>query len=279
MAKARFSVYPLIIGAVFILLEVVSVSLLRRTSTLQDIWLNRMSHAVMGRLWSSGENLRNRFFLQKQNDALRAENFELQEKLRTYELAAEAARERGSGVAGTDHRFNYIPATVIKVSRNTSHNYIILNKGRADGVKPHSGIISENGVVGIVSAVDEHYCYGLTMMNNKISVSSRVGRDGIVAPLVWDGRHADKAYLTDLPLQYPIAEGDTVVTSGFSNIFPADIPIGVTGLSNMVNGSTNRTEVFLFQSFSALRYVTIVDNPERAEIAALEEHDADKEGR
>jgi rod shape-determining protein MreC len=279
MAKGRFSYYPLAIAAVFILLEAVSLVMLKRSSTLQDIWLNRLSHNVMGKLWGGGESIRNHFSLQKQNDALRDENFRLSERLRTYELGEEAARERSAGIKPDDRKFNYIPATVVKASRNTIHNYIILNKGRADGVKPHSGIISDCGVVGIVSAVDEHYSYGLTMMNTKISVSARVGASGLVAPLVWDGRTADKAYLTDIPLQYQVAEKDTVFTSGFSSIFPAGLPIGVTGLSNMVNGSTNRTEVYLFQSFSALHYVTIVDNPERDEIEALEAADEEKEGR
>ena len=273
MGKHGKSIYAFLLAAVFIGLELFSLKLLKDSSTLQDIWINRASHRVLGALWSGGETVRNHFSLEKQNDALREENFRLSEELRTYRLAEEQARESGEIIQLPESRFNYIPATVVKVSRNTSHNYIILNKGSEDGVKPHSGIITSNGVVGIISAVDKHYCYGLTMMNAKVSVSARVGESGIVAPLVWDGRHSNKAYLSDLPLHYTIAQEDTVVTSGFSSIFPPDIPVGVTGLTNMVDGSTNRTEVTLFQDFSALRYVTIVDNPERDEPAGLENTD------
>ena len=244
-----------------------------RSSTLQDIWFNRMYHRVMGALWGGTETIRNHFNLQKQNDQLREENFRLSEELRALKDAGEMLTEEAELVKGSGSRFTYIPATVVKLSKNSSHNYIILNKGRADGIKPNSGIISSLGVVGVVSAVDEHFSYGLTLMNSKISVSARVGRTGIVAPLVWDGVHTDRAYLSDLPLHYEIPEKDTVRTSGFSSIFPPDIPIGVTGLSNMMNGSTNRTEVFLFQNFSALRYVTVVNNPVRDEITSLEKKD------
>ena len=277
MSPGRGNTYPVIVLAIFIALEFAGGSLLSRSSTLQDIWFNRMSHRVMGALWGGTETIRNHFNLQKQNDQLREENFRLSEELRALKDAGEMLTEEAELVKGSGSRFTYIPATVVKLSKNSSHNYIILNKGRADGIKPNSGIISSLGVVGVVSAVDEHFSYGLTLMNSKISVSARVGRTGIVAPLVWDGVHTDRAYLSDLPLHYEIPEKDTVRTSGFSSIFPPDIPIGVTGLSNMMNGSTNRTEVFLFQNFSALRYVTVVNNPVRDEITSLEKKD--EEGR
>ena len=270
MARARHSFLPLAAAVVFIALEIASAALLRQSSTLQDIWLNRLSHSVINTFWSGSEAVRGHFSLREQNDALRAENFRLEEELRTLRLAEQSRRESASGLKDSTGRFVCIPATVTKMSRNTAHNYIILNKGSEDGVTPHCGIVTQKGVVGIISAVDRHHSYGLTLMNAKISVSSRIGRTGLVARLVWDGRHSDKAFLTDLPLHYTIAEQDTVVTSGYSSIFPPDIPIGVTGLSNIVDGATMKTDVTLFQDFSSLRYVTIVCNPEREEISRLE---------
>jgi len=68
-----------------------------------------------------------------------------------------------------------------------------------------------------------------------------------------------------------IAVGDTVYTSGFSSIFPPDIPLGVTGESRIVNGSTSEIKVRLFEDFSSLRYVTIVENLGREEIRQLED--------
>jgi len=108
-------------------------------------------------------------------------------------------------------------------------------------------------------------------MNAKISVSSRIGSTGYIAPLVWNGRTTDAAYLKDLSPHYVIPQQDTVYTSGFSSIFPAGIPIGVTGSTSVVDGATCRTEVTLFQDFLALHYVTIVENPQRSEIYDLEQ--------
>ena len=134
-------------------------------------------------------------------------------------------------------------------------------------------------MVGIVDAVDRHYSYGLTLMNNNVSVSSRVGDTGIVGPLIWDGRKSNGAILKDIPLHYTVQPGDTVYTSGFSIIFPPDIPIGIAGQSKIADGSSQQVAVTMFQDFSALRYVTIVENPDRSEIYELESKENGEEDR
>lgn len=257
-------------AAVFIILEIAALAMLKSSSTLQNIWINRFSHKTLAVLWGSGETVRNHFRLEKQNRELAEENFRLNEELKAYRAAADAETERNSVVSDRNWGFISIPATVIKISRNSSHNYIILNKGSEDGVKPHSGIIADKGVVGTVCAVDEHYSYGLTIMNSKTSISARIGKTGIVAPVVWDGIHSNRGILKDIPMHCSIEPGDTVVTSGFSSVFPPDLPIGVTGDTHVADGVTNNTDVIFFQDFSTLRYVTIVENPERGKIENLE---------
>ena len=91
-----------------------------------------------------------------------------------------------------------------------------------------------------------------------------------MAPLSWDGVGTARAVVRDLPPHYNNVPGDTVRTSGFSIFFPPDIPIGVTGDSRLVDGSTRQVDVLLFQDFSTLRYVTVVQNLARTEITALE---------
>ena len=103
-----------------------------------------------------------------------------------------------------------------------------------------------------------------------MSVGARVGRTEIVSPLSWDGFRSDGAVIRNLPPHYSVAPGDTVRTSGYSTIFPPDVPIGVTGESRLVEGSTRQVDVTLFQDFSSVRYVTVVENLERTEIMALE---------
>lgn len=256
-------------AAVFVALEIAAIVMLSHSSSMQNIWINRASHRVHAAIWSAGENIRNYFTLDKQNKVLAAENVNLSTIVREIGQRDLSYRENHlyDSKVGS---FKMTPATIVKASRNSQHNYIILNKGSEDGVKPQTGIVTTHGVIGVVNAVGRHYSYGITLMNPRMSVSARIGFTGMVAPLEWDGLSTDGAVMRGLPLHQQISQGDTVWTSGFSSVFPADIPIGTTGGIRQVDGSTNEVEVNLFQDFSALRYVIITENLDREEIAEVE---------
>ena len=245
--------------------------MLRSSSTMQDIAINRASLRTSAALWGAGERVRYHFKVEKQNEQLAGRNAELENALREYQLREEKNREeQNSPYPAIRDNYRFISATIVKMSRNVAHNYIILNKGSKDGVTPQCGIITSKGVVGVVKAVGDHYSYALTLMNPNLSISSRVGRSGISAPLSWDGLTSNGARLSDIAPHLSIEPGDTVWTSGFSTIFPSGIPIGTTGKTSNVDGSTIQVDVKLFQDFSNIHYVTIVRNLDRSEIEELE---------
>lgn len=268
--------YTIILSAAtFIVLEIAALVMLNHSSTLQNIWLNRISHRVTGAVWGGGEKIRSHFHTEERNAVLAEENVRLRTELQKYRSEEAAGLEKDATVIGgpkTGSPYRFIAASIVKMSRNTSHNHIIINKGSADGVVPQSGIISDRGVVGVVSAVDRHYSYGLTLLNTNVSVSARIGNSDIVAPLRWNGFDSDRAVIEDIPPHCKITPGDTVKTSGYSSIFPPDIPIGLTtDRTRLVDGSTISAEVELFQDFASLRYVTVTENTDRDEIIALEQ--------
>mgnify|MGYP002621988596 FL=1 len=258
----------LINAVIFIVLEVAAVFMISGTRSLQNIWINRATHRVLGGIWKGSENLRSYFGLREENRALSEENVRLTEALRHLEGQRLALAGAVSDTV-TGH-YSYTPATIVKMSRNSQHNYIILDKGRADGITPKSGIVAANGVVGVVDAVDEHFCYGLTLQNVLVSVSARAGHTGAVAPLEWSGTRSNLAALKNLPTHLSVSPGDTVWTSGFSGIFPPDIPLGITGRSRTVDGAVQEVEVDLFLDFGALRYVAIVKDLDGLEKGGLE---------
>ena len=271
MAQRGQFVAHLAVAAVFIILEIAAMSMLKRASVLQDIWINRASHGVMARTWGGVTRIKTYFSLKQQNDILAGRNYELFKELQHYkEMEKELQSMAKLDSLGFRSRFNYIPAEITAMGTNTRHNYIILDKGSEDGVKPHSAIITPNGVVGIVYSVDRRYSYGLSLLNDKISVSARIGREGMVAPLSWDGNGTNHAVLKNIPLHLSVAEGDTVLTSGVSSVYPADIPIGVTMGSRLIDGAVNIVDVKLFVDFASLRYVIIAENPDREIIEEME---------
>lgn len=275
MAGNRDKRFSIMTAAVFIILEIAAVYLLGYNSSLHKLWIQRSARRAQATLWSGDEKIREHFLLRKENEALSKELFNAQEELRRYQLMEEDILMNRDSVR---ERFRYIPAGIVKMSRNSAHNYIILNKGANDGIKPLSAIISSKGVVGIIDAVDKNFSYGITLNNYNMNVSARIKGEDITGPLTWDGMHSNGATMNDIALHHSIAVGDTVVTSGFSAIFPPDIPIGTIVSSHIKNGSSINAEVRLFQDFSTLRHVTIVENTMRDEIEGLEAK-VNKEGR
>ena len=261
-------------AAVFILLEAAALVMLKHDGPMQDIWLSKGIHAFQGAVWGGTESIRDYFSLRKQNAALAEENYRLRNVIREYRAftGKEIAEDSARNVIGG---FRYLHAEAVKVSNNKQHNYLILDKGSEDGIEKLSGVITENGVAGIIDAVGKHYSYARSFKNTGMTVSARIGKEGPAGELIWNGVTSNGAILREIPQHIHITEGDTVYTSGFSSIFPADIPLGITGEASVVNGSTYDVKVTLFSDFSAIRYVTVVNNTDDTEIEELEVEDED----
>lgn len=257
-------------AAMFLILEIAAVTMLSRGSSLQNIWLNRISHRLSTAVWGGHQRVRNYLSLEKTNTVLARQNFELLQKVRRYEDFL-SYQERMAALQSLDNRgiFSYSCARIVQMTTNTQHNYFVIDKGSEDGVAVNSGVFGDKGVVGIIDAVDKHFAYGRTLMNSNMSVSARIGRNGMVAPLEWDGRLSNGARLKNISVHLEPSPGDTVWTSGLSLFFPPDIPLGVTGKSRTVNGATVETEVTLFQDFSTLKYVTVASTVHPDEINNL----------
>ena len=278
MARSRSVGARILCAAVFILLETAAIVMLNHNNSMQRLWTMRLSHGFMAKTWGFTQKVRGYFSLAGQNEELALENHRLREMIREYEDAAKATDISLQSVA-RDDGFVYTPAQIIKSGTNSQHNYLILDKGSEDGIFQNSGIISSKGVIGIVDAVSRHYSYAISFLNTEVNISSRLGGTGAVGPLAWDGKNTDGAILKEIPLQYRYSPGDTVYTSGYSLIFPPDIPLGTAGDASIINGATNEITVNLFQDYTALKFVTIVRNTRAAEIEALEQTREDKDNK
>ena len=268
MRRQRF-LPRLFLFAAFLLLEAASLYLLTRNAELQRTWMAQGAHWFMGKVWGASEGIRNYFFLAKSNQQLARENFLLHEQLLQCQEQLRTLRTEEREVPDSSG-FALFPAEIIKISRNKQHNYLIINRGYQDGIREKSGIITRNGVVGIVDAVSEHHAFAFSFQNSDISISARLGSEGSNGLLVWDGLHDNGAILKEIPLQNHYQPGDTVFTSGHSLLFPPDIPLGVAGEAKVVNGATHEIAVTLFQDFSSVRFVTVVYNQSLEEIEGFE---------
>ena len=254
------------------MLEIAALTMLNNNSSLQQAWFSRGAHTFMGTVWGTSQSIREYFSLRKVNDELALENHELRTKLaKALELTEDThfdSFDISSDVAG---HFRFIPATIVKISNNTQHNYLIIGKGSEDGVSEGAGVITGKGAIGVIDAVSRNHSYARSFKNHEMNISARLGKKGAVGPMAWDGFSSSRAILSEIPHHVEFEKGDTVYTSGYSSIFPPDIPLGTAGEAKIVNGATYDIEVTLFEDFGALRYVTIVENIGKEEIEKLED--------
>ena len=272
MRKSNF-IRNLITAAIFIILEVAALNMLRSSNPIQQSWFAKGGHAVMGSVWGITQDIRHYFSLKEKNDALAMENFALRETILELEsIIRTEARASEITSDGVTDGYRYTPATIVKISNNSQHNYLIINKGSENGITEGSGIITGKGAVGVIDAVSESFSYARSFKNHGMNISARLGRNGAVGPVSWDGYSNDGAIMREIPHHVEFTPGDTVYTSGYSSIFPPDIPIGITGEAKIVNGSTYEIKVRLFEDFGALRYVTVVENTGKDEMQRLEKN-------
>ncbi len=248
----------------FILLEAICIYMIGSNGIVQQYRIMEKVRQVQGFFWEKQSALQEYSSLRGENSRLAQENTALMQELYAYRELAQ-----GEDNTPTDYPFSFIPAKVIKNTLNTTHNYIIINKGSKDGVEVDMGVITPNGVVGIVRGVSPRYSYVLSFLNTGQQVSARIGHDGVFGPLTWNPHKTGMALLGEIPQHEQINLADTVYTSGFSSLYPPDIPIGTIQGSKVVNGVHLSIDVKLLQEFRQLKHVMVVRNNSREEMEEL----------
>jgi rod shape-determining protein MreC len=145
----------------------------------------------------------------------------------------------------------------------------MLNSGSEQGVKPEMGVITEQGVIGMVTAVTRHHSLVTSILNTEWKFNVRLKSAGDFGPMQWDGLNYKKSILSDIPQHSNVMKGDTVVTSGYSRMFPQGIPIGVVDTAVIKRGNFYEITVNLFIDLKKERYVNIVNSIYRNELDSL----------
>ena len=167
--------------------------------------------------------------------------------------------------------YSYLNARVVRNSVSGMNNIIFINKGKKQGVHLQMGVISDQGVVGQVVSVTEHYAAVLSQLNRKFRTSARLKGSGYFGNLLWDGTDPQYASLDEIPKHIQLKAGDSVVTSGYSELYPADIMIGRVH-SVRIHPESNFADikVKLAVDFRRLDYVYVVINKRRDELRSLD---------
>ena len=261
----------------FILFETISMILLFRFNSYQgSVWFSAANSVAAG-INSTYSNVMNFFNLEQINQELTAQNIALQretEHLRQSLITAtkdttiteKLMREKLVG-------YNMVPATVVSNSAERSNNYLVIDRGEKDGIRPEMGVVGGGGVVGIIYLTGPPHPLVIPVTNRKSSISCRVRGQNYFGYLQWDGSSMLSAYVDDVPRYAKVKVGQAIETSGYSAVFPPGIFVGrVRTIRNSTDGQSYRLDVTLGTNFANLRDVLVVTTPYKAEIDTLQVH-------
>ena len=232
---------------------------------------NRVSSA----LYRSANSVSSYFFLREINEDLQRRNSDLE--LEIYRLNSVIRRYDEKAYADTMtvdsalSRYHFTIAHVINNSITHAHNYITIDKGALDGIEPEMGVMDQNGIVGIVNVVGDHTARLVSILNPYMRLSCKIKGHDQVGSLVWDGRNPSEAILEELPKHSEFVPGDTVVTSGFSSVFPEGVPVGtVLSSTRDIEDNFYTLRLRLFTDFSTLSTVRVIRDKMRDELRVVE---------
>ena len=259
----------------FLLLEVASFILLFRFNHYQQSVYFTSANGVAGKVYEISGCITSYFHLKTANEDLLDRNMWLEQRLSFLE---NVLKEKGldsarlysmERLAPTEYQI--FKANVIKNSLNKADNYITLDRGTTEGIRPEMGVVDANGVVGIVYKTSPHYSLVIPLLNSKSSISCKIVGSDYFGYLKWEGGNSRFAYLKDLPRHAEFNLGDTVVTSGYSTVFPEGVMVGtVDDMSDSHDGLSYLLKIKLATDFGKVSNVRVISRNGQDEQKALE---------
>ena len=248
----------------FILIESISIGLLIQNNNYQANKIINFSTKYTSAIYKHVSLLSDYLGLKETNDYLIQENAKLYTLLQNNENEINSMLLEKNG-------FNYIAAKVINNSIKKRNNFLTLNKGSKNGIKRGMGVVTNQGVIGMVHSTSENYSLIISLLHKKSATGIFLKKNMHTGILTWEGFNYRIATINDLPIHIPINIGDTVITNSYSNVYPEGINIGIIdSFKKNENDGFYTINVKLLEDFNNLRYVYIIYSNESSEQQRLE---------
>jgi len=252
----------------FLLLEIIAFTLIIQGSSYQRSRLIGLNRQVTGYIYSKVDGAREYFLLKEVNELLVEENTELRNRLDLISSRLDSATVI-SEVQG-EHRYYFVQSRIVHNSISKQLNYLTLNKGKKQGVFRNMGVVGDQGLVGIVLESSANFATVIPIINREFRLSAKIKSNNYAGILQWDGISPRFAVLTEIPFHVNLTEGDTILTSGFSSIFPEGIQVGRIESFSLEKGNFYDIRVELFTDFQRLFQVNVIRNYRQEEQLNLE---------
>lgn len=252
----------------FVLLLGISLFLVFQTHSFQKSKVVNSANFVSGGLYSWSSNIGKYFNLEKDNNRLVEENKTLRQKL----LNATALQSDSTYIDTTSYKSSYTIFKADVISNNYSNldNYLLIDRGKEDSISSDLGVITSQGIIGIIENTSQHYSRVISILNTNLSINAQLKKSNHYGTLKWNGKDPNLLQLIDVPQTAQIEKGDTIITNGRSLIFPKGIPIGsVEDFKLGVENNYYLITVKLFNDMTDVGNVYVIKNNNQTEIDSL----------
>jgi rod shape-determining protein MreC len=242
----------------FLLLETVSLILVFNYNGFQNAVVYTWSEQVAGSVNSMFRNISEYFSLRSTNRVLTEEIALLQSRMPEAFYKADT---NTFFLRDTLYRaeYRYIAARVISNTTNKRNNFIMINKGKMHGVQSHMGVIIGNRLVGQVVGVSRHFSWVMSLLNKDSRISGKFKKNNQLVNVEWNGGSYRLGAVKEIPKHFTIEPGDTIITSGNSEIFPEGILVGtIQDFTVSPDENFNTARIRFSADFNSLGYVEVV---------------------
>ncbi len=248
----------------FLLIEGFSVFLLASNNHYQGNKITAFSQKYIGDFHANLSNISDWIKLKQTNEYLVNENAKLHSLLKKQNTFKDS-------LAFELPLFKFQSARVINNSVHKSNNYLTLNKGVKHGIKEGMGIITANGIVGIVHSVSDRFSLVISVLHQKSSISVRLKNEEFLGRMLWNGFNYREATIDDIPNHANLSIGDSIISSGNSAIFPDGIAIGkIISFEKIPGNNFYKIKIQFFEDFNKVHYVYVAESIIKEEKELLE---------
>lgn len=265
----------------FLVMELICALLVINYNRKQNDIFITSSNFFTGKFYSQVKSIQGYFYLNSIADSLANENKQLRDQLASSRYINIAHLDtffsiRADSLGGDSIlvKFVYSDAEVINNSVTSANNFFTLNKGSLHGIGKSMGVLSAKGAVGIVSSVSAHYSTVRSILNRDMKISGNVLVQGkaFFGSLTWQTHDYHFLDMDFVPKSTKISKGDSIVTNGFSSVFPEGYLIGWVDTFYVPPGSGYyKIKVDLAEDMTSLKRVYVANNLLKDEQLKLEE--------
>jgi rod shape-determining protein MreC len=260
----------------FLLMQAAALTLLFRYNKFHEAAFMGVANEATGRINARYNNVETYFSLKTDNERLRAQNAQLLNLLRSDYDWPDSVLKIVTDTLRIDsleqyRKFLYLPAKVISTTVNSQNNYLMLHRGSDQGVGVNMAVVGPEGVIGTVVNVSRNMSVVMSLLHRQSKIVAVLKKGSGFGEVVWDGKNPTFVQAVKIPKTVTVDKGDSVVTSQYSDKYPAGHLIGIVDKVEDDKGtSTYILTLRTATNFYNIQHAYVVKNMQREELDALE---------